>query len=322
MGKMDQEIIRFSVIMPLYNKAAYVEKGIRSVLEQTYPHYELIVVNDGSTDASAVIAEELLKGVHNARLINQENAGVAVARNNGVAEAKGDFVCFLDADDWWDVSFLQEMQQFIKDYPKAGIWGTNYWYVKRGMTRLMNQHIPDGYIDFCKEHSTLAQVLWTGSVCILKSVYKEMNGFKPFLKLGEDFDLWIRVALKYKVAYLNKPLTYYNQNVDTLTRGTGKLHHPKNNMLWNLQYLEDQEKNNPYYKQLIDRLRVYGLFNYYLSNEYRDLAEKELAKVDWSKQPNKIRLLYKKPIWYLRSKQYFMNFASFIKQSIIRLIVK
>ena len=319
---MDQEIIRFSVIMPLYNKAAYVEKAIRSVLEQTYPHYELIVVNDGSKDNSAEIAEKLLDGVSNARLINQENAGVAVARNNGVAQAKGDYVCFLDADDWWDVSFLHEMQQFIKDYPEAGIWGTNYWYVKKGMTRLMNQHIPNGYIDFCKEHSTLAQVLWTGSVCILKSIYNEMNGFKPFLKLGEDFDLWIRVTLKYKVAYLNKPLTYYNQNVDHLTRGTGKLHHPKNNMLWNLDYLEDEERNNPYYKQLIDRLRVYGLFNYYLSKEYQALAEKELAKVDWSKQPDKIRLLYKKPIWYLRSKQYFMNFASFLKQSIIRLIVK
>lgn len=319
---MDQEIIRFSVIMPLYNKAAYVEKAIRSVLEQTYSHYELIVVNDGSKDNSAIIAEELLKDVPNARLINQENAGVAVARNNGVAQAKKDYVCFLDADDWWDVSFLQEMQQFIKDYPEAGIWGTNYWYVKKGKTRLMNQHIPNGYIDFCKEHSTLAQVLWTGSVCLPKRIYNEKNGFKSFLRLGEDFDLWIRVALKYKVAYLNKPLAYYNQNVDTLTRGTGKLHHPKNNMLWNLDYLEDEEKNNPYYKQLIDRLRVYGLFNYYISNEYRAYAEKELAKVDWSKQPDTLRLLYKKPIWYLRSKQYFMGLASFFKQSIIRLIVK
>ena len=89
---MDQEIIRFSVIMPLYNKVAYVEKAIRSVLEQTYPHYELIVVNDGSKDNSAVIAEEVLKNVPNARLINQVNAGVAVARNNGVAQAKGDYV--------------------------------------------------------------------------------------------------------------------------------------------------------------------------------------------------------------------------------------
>ena len=320
MGKMDKKIIRFSVIMPLYNKAAYVNKAIRSVLEQTYPHYELIVVNDGSKDNSAVIAEELLKGVPNARLINQDNAGVAVARNNGVTQAEGDYVCFLDADDWWDVSFLQEMSLFIKEYPEAGIWGTNYWYVKRGMTRLMNQHIPNGYIDFCKEHSTLAQVLWTGSVCILKSVYNEMNGFKPFLKLGEDFDLWIRVALKYKVAYLNKPLTYYNQNVDTITRGTGKLHHPKNNMLWNLDYLEDEEKRNPHYKQLIDRLRVYGLFNYYLSKEYHALAKKELAKVDWSKQSNSIKKQYERPIWYLRSKRFVDYQFSYIKQIFIKIL--
>ena len=106
---MDQEIIRFSVIMPLYNKGAYVEKAIHSVLEQTYPHYELIVVNDGSKDISVDVASELLKGIPNARLVNQENAGVAVARNNGVAQAKGDYICLLDADDWWDVSFLQEI---------------------------------------------------------------------------------------------------------------------------------------------------------------------------------------------------------------------
>ena len=312
----------FSVIMPLYNKAPYVEKAIRSVLEQTYPHYELIVINDGSTDNSAEIAEKLLEGVANAKFINQQNSGVAVTRNNGVAMAKGEYICFLDADDWWDISFLQEMNKFIIEYPEAGIWGTNYWYVKKGMTRLMNQNIPNGYIDFCKEHSTLAQVLWTGSVCILKTVYKEMNGFKPFLKLGEDFDLWIRVALKYKVAYLNKPLTYYNQNVDTLTRGTGKLHHPKNNMLWNLDYLEEEEKTNPHYKQLIDRLRVYGLFNYYLSKEYHVLAKQELEKVDWSKQTLSIRKQYSKPIWYLRIKRVIISFLSFIKQKLIRLLIK
>lgn len=322
MGKMDQKVMTFSVIMPLYNKAPYVEKAIRSVLEQTYPHYELIVINDGSTDNSAEIAEKLLEGVTNAKFINQQNSGVATTRNNGVAIAKGEYICFLDADDWWDISFLQEMSQFIKEYPDAGIWGTNYWYVKRGMTRLMNQHIPNGYIDFCKEHSTLAQVLWTGSVCILKTVYNDMDGFKPFLKLGEDFDLWIRVALKYKVAYLNKPLTYYNQNVDTITRGTGKLHHPKNNMLWNLDYLEDEEKINPHYKQLIDRLRVYGLFNYYLSKEYHTLAKEELAKVDWSNQPSSIKKQYKSPIGFLRAKRFVFSVLSFIKQKLIRMVVR
>ena len=323
MGKMDQEIIRFSVIMPLYNKAAYVEKGIRSVLEQTYPHYELIVVNDGSTDNSAILAEELLKDVPNARLINQENAGVAVARNNGVAQAKGDYVCFLDADDWWDVSFLQEMQQFIKDYPEAGIWGTNYWYVKNGHKRVVNGEIKTGYINFCAEYAkSLIQVLWTGSVCLHKDTYNRFNGFQSNLRLGEDFILWLNIALNYKVAFLNKQLSFYNFDVDTQSRAIAKVHKPLHHMLWNLDSFYQYEISNSEVKMLFDKLRVYGLLKYWLNDEYHELAKQELVKVDWNKQPTRIKQLYKKPIWYIRIKQNILCIGSMIKQGMINLLKK
>lgn len=319
---MDQEIIRFSVIMPLYNKAAYVEKAIRSVLGQTYPHYELIVVNDGSKDDSAVIAEELLKEVPNARLINQDNAGVAVARNNGVAQAKGDYVCFLDADDWWDVSFLQEMQQFIKGYPEAGIWGTNYWYVKNKEYRKVNIDIQTGYINYFTEYAkTLIQVLWTGSVCVMKSIYIELEGFKPYLSMGEDFDLWLRISLKYKVAYLNKQLSYYNFDVDN-SRAIAKLHEPQKNVLWHLDDIYKISAGNNDLRYLIDKLRIAGLFNYYLSNEYHIIAKQELAKIDWSNQPNSIKKQYARPVWFLRARRYLFSILSLVKQKLIRLLVK
>lgn len=326
---MDQEIIRFSVIMPLYNKAAYVEKGIRSVLEQTYPHYELIVVNDGSTDASAVIAEELLKGVHNARLINQENAGVAVARNNGVVEAKGDFVCFLDADDWWDVSFLQEMQQFIKDYPEAGIWGTNYWYVKKGRTHVA---VPceTEYINYPKLYAkTSAMPIWTGAVCMSKKIFLEKGGFPKGIKLGEDFLLWTKIALHHKVAFLNKAVAYYNNDIPASLRATRNLHAPEYHMLFKMQYLESVVENENSnidnkedWKQLLDKLRVNGLLEYWMSDEYHDIAQQELTKVDWNKQPTRVCKMYNTPIWFLRTKQGFMRVGSFVKQSLIRLIVR
>ena len=323
MGKMDQEIIRFSVIMPLYNKGAYVEKGIRSVLEQTYPHYELIVVNDGSKDNSAVIAEELLKDIPNARLINQENAGVAVARNNGVAQAKGEYVCFLDADDWWDVSFLQEMQQFIKDYPEAGIWGTNYWYVKNGKKKIVNGEIKTGYINFCVEYAkSLVQVLWTGSVCLHKDTYNRFNGFQPNLRLGEDFILWLEVALNYKVAFLNKQLSFYNFDVDIKTRAISKLHNPSNHMLWSLDIFKEYEITNNDVKLLFDKLRVNGLLQYWLVDEYHELAKQELSKVDWSKQSANICKVYRIPVGLLRVKQSLMHLASYIKQSLIRLVLR
>lgn len=329
MGKMDQEIIRFSVIMPLYNKVAYVEKGIRSVLEQTYPHYELIVVNDGSKDDSAVIAEQILKDVPNARLINQENAGVAVARNNGVTQAKGDYICFLDADDWWDVSFLQEMQQFIKDYPEAGIWGTNYWYVKKGKTHIT---VPceTGYINYPKLYAeTSVMPLTSISVCIKKDIFNELGGFPKGIKLGEDFILWSKIALHHKVAFLNKAIAYYNNDIPASLRATRNLHVPEFHMLFKMQYLESEVEtensvieNKEDWKQLLDKLRVNGLLEYWMSDEYHDIAKHELTKVDWSKQPAKVCKMYKTPIWLLRAKQGFMRVGAIVKQSFIRLIVR
>ena len=329
MGKMDQEIIRFSVIMPRYDKGAYVEKAIRSVLEQKYPHYELIVVNDGSKDDSAIIAEELLRDIPNARLINQVNAGVAVARNNGVAQSKGDYVCFLDADDWWDVSFLQEMQQFIKDYPEAGIWGTNYWYVKKGKTHIA---VPceTGYINYPKLYAdTSVMPLTSISVCIKKDIFNELGGFPKGIKLGEDFILWSKIALHHKVAFLNKAIAYYNNDIPASLRATRNLHAPEFHMLFKMQYLEsvvENEdsalKNKADWKQLLDKLRVNGLLEYWMSDEYHEIAKQELTKVDWSRQPAKVCKMYKTPIWLLRVKQAFMRVGSWVKQSLIRLVVR
>lgn len=123
--------MRFSVIMPLYNKGPYVEKALRSILSQTFPDFELIIVNDGSQDVSLAIANRVLEGT-GAIVIDQENAGVSTARNNGVATSHGDYLCFLDADDWWEPTFLERMNWFIEKYPEAKLFATNYFYIKNG----------------------------------------------------------------------------------------------------------------------------------------------------------------------------------------------
>ena len=89
-------------------------------------------------------------------------------------------------------------------------------------------------------------------------------------------------------------------------------------MLWNLGYLEPEEKTNPDYKRLIDELRIRGLLSYYLSNQYRGTAEVELAKVDWNKQPVKVRLRYKNPVFFLRFRRTIKKYGSRIKQKIIK----
>lgn len=147
-----------------------------------------------------------------------------------------------------------------------------------------------------------------------RRVFEEMRGFPQGIKLGEDFMLWIRVALKYKVAFLNKPLSYYNQDVDMANRGVGKLHNPQYHMLWNLDFLFKEESTNPDYKQLIDNLRTYGLLPYYLSKEYHEMAKKELVKVDWNDQPKKTKKLYFQPLAWLRLRYGLKKVGSKVKQ--------
>lgn len=312
--------MRFSVVIPVYNKGPYVTKAIESVLRQSFRDFELIVVDDGSTDDSSVRIKDAFKNsVIKSELICQANAGVSTARNNGIAASSGDFVCFLDADDWWEPSFLEKMDVLIRDYPSAGIYGTNYYYVKNGRSRICVDGLETGYINYCQEYARKLQMpLWTGAVCIPRQIIAEIGGFRPHLKLGEDFDLWIRIAIKYKVAFLNEALSNYFQDSDFAWRAVGHLTEPQHHMLWNLDYLADVEKTNPDYKQLIDNLRTYSLLPYYLSERYRDIAKKELEKIDWNKQPNRTRRLYKTPILFLVVRKYFLSIGSKIKQWLIR----
>ena len=301
--------MRFSVIIPLYNKAPYVIKSIESVLNQTFLDYELIIVDDGSKDESYNVALKAIKGHRQCHIYKQKNAGVSVARNNGVNLSHGDYLCFLDADDWWEPNFLMEMSGLIEEFPRAGIYGTNYTIVNetKHKTRVAEMGVGEGfekgYVNYCRVYAkTMYMPLTSISVAIPRYVFEEMQGFPQGITLGEDFMLWIRIALKYKVVLLNKPLAFYNQDVDAANRGVGKLHDPVHHMLWNLGFLEEEEKSNSDYKQLIDNLRTYGLYPYYLSKNYHNAAEKELGKVDWDRQPVKRKKQYQQPLFWMRIK--------------------
>lgn len=314
----------FSVVVPLYNKEQYVSKALMSVLSQTFRDFELIVVNDGSTDNSLSVARHVLEGSE-ARIIDQQNVGVSTARNNGVAASIGEYICFLDADDWWEPDFLERMKSLVLEYPEAGIYGCGYYLVKNGKRRVAPIGVPSGFekgiINYCQVYSTtLCMPLSSISVAIPRPVFNSFDGFKAFLKFGEDFDLWIRIALKHPVVFLNKPLANYNQDVDVASRGTRHLQKPECNILWNWDYLENEEKTNPFLKQLVDNMRVYGLMPYYLSKEYSSAAREQLNKVDWSRQNLKTKRLYECPIWFLRLRSIYFEIGSKVKQFLLRMI--
>lgn len=314
----------FSVIIPLYNKAPYVAKAIGSVLAQTFTDYELIIIDDGSKDDSFIVALNAIEGHRHCHIYKQKNAGVSLARNNGVAFSRGDYLCFLDADDWWDPGFLMEISKLIEEYPDAGIYGTGYTIVNetKHKTRVspigVESGFEKGYINYCQVYAkTLSMPLTSISVAVSKHVFDEMGGFPKGIKLGEDFILWIHIAMKYHVAYLNKPLAFYNQDVDAANRGVGKLYKPKEHMLWNLKDLESMEERNVDYKRLVDGLRTFSLMPYYLSKEYHEDAKIELEKVDWDSQSDKIRKRYEQPVFLLKMEYSFRKLCSWMKSKLM-----
>lgn len=307
----------FSVIIPLYNKAPYVEKAISSVFAQTCQEFELIVLDDGSTDDSLEVVKSLQLSTFNFLLLTQKNSGVSTARNNAVEVAKYDYIAFLDADDWWAPTFLEEMKVLIEEFPDAGIYGSSYSKVKHGRNIPGNIGVPKeferGYLDYFQTYSnTLWMPLWTGAVIVPKTIFKAEKGFKPELKLGEDFDLWVRIVSKHKAVLLNKPLAYYNQDVELIHRAVGeRLYEPEQHMLFT-DYGALMQHND--FKFLFEQLSLYSLLSYYLNNKNKQEVSAILSAIDWEKHPFKYRLYYKLlPKWMVKLWFGFLQFGSKVK---------
>ena len=325
---LEEKQMKFSIIIPLYNKAPYICKALESVLAQTYTDYELIVVDDGSTDESASIVETMLceamrlqgyKATRQEdgkaedalptrliaqspyRLLKQQNAGVSAARNNGVAQATGEYLAFLDADDWWEPTYLERMAQLIKDYPEAGLYACNYVYYKPGKTHVALD-IPTGYINYPEAYYESGVMPVTSITAIMpRAVFDEMGGFRNHLWMAEDFDLWIRIVLKYKVVFLNEPLAYYNQEVQLKWRALGKLYPPLRQFAFDADYLIPYQENDRDIKHVVDMVKIVCLKQYYISLKYHQLAVKELEKIDLNEYRNQSFASYIwQPLWKLR----------------------
>lgn len=297
----------FSIIIPLYNKAPYIEKALRSIQAQTFREFEVIVIDDGSTDNSWILTRNLFQEFENDHVLSpplggfrgasQKNAGVSTARNNGIKLAKYPYICFLDADDWWAPTFLAEMKQLIEGFPEAGIYGTSYYKVKDGVIKSANigveKDFERGLINYYQVYAkTLWMPLWTGAVCVPKVVFDNIAGFKSNLRLGEDFDLWVRIASNHPVAFLNKPLAYYNQDVDLHNRAVGvRYYKPDEHMLFT-NY--GDMMNNDEFRFLFERLALYSLLPYYLNDKNPSYVKSILSGVkDWKMHEQKYSLYYR-----------------------------
>lgn len=210
--------MKISVVIPLYNKELSIQRAVNSVLNQTEQDFELIIVNDGSTDKSAQLVENMAD--HRIRLIHQENSGVSVARNRGVSEAQSDLIAFLDADDEWLPGFLESILELRGQFPDGDVFCTLYSLQDSdGKLSSPNTGIffKSDFRGFITDYLEVLRMLLPfnmTSFCVTRTAFQGVVGFSPGVKYGEDVDFFIRLSLKYKIVYLNKSLAIYHRDAE------------------------------------------------------------------------------------------------------------
>jgi glycosyltransferase involved in cell wall biosynthesis len=255
---------RVSVIMPAYNVERYITEAIKSVLNQTYQNYEIIVVDDGSIDNTRQVLDEFLssKGfqieetngrntqyaIRNTRIryFYQQNQGPAVARNRGVREANGEYIAFLDADDLWLPQKLEKQMNKFKKDSEYGLIHTNRIRIDlNGNPQLTKQRvIPEGQIF---EELLKGNFICCSSVLVKKSCFDVVGLLDESKEVNkaEDYDMWLRIAYRYKCGFINLPLVKYRVNPNGHCRSNIKAAYDaqKAVFLKNLSYYEgDREK--------------------------------------------------------------------------------
>jgi hypothetical protein len=203
-----------SVVLPTYNRKQLVQETIDSVLRQTYTDFELIIVDDGSTDDTG----DALASRYGSRIryVYQENQGESAARNHGIDLAKGTYVAFIDSDDLWHEDKLMRQMEVAEAHPELGIVSTQaYWINYRGMKL---QKPPDGSgrqsSVITWSDLVLDNVISGGgsSALVLKKALDRAEGFDASIRFGEEWDLWIRIAHDHLVHEIPTPLVYYRLN--------------------------------------------------------------------------------------------------------------
>lgn len=213
-----------SVVIPLYNKEKVVLKTLYSVVKQNFADYEVVVVNDGSTDRSVEIVNESFSNQVNIRIINKSNGGVSSARNRGIQEAKGEYIAFLDADDEWLPEYLSTMADLIFKYPSIQVFASGYSYRNlNGLTSIRLKGIFTGDTNILDNYFVVASVssppLWTSAVIVKKNAICAIGGFPLGVRLGEDLITWAKLACKYEILYTKKSLAIYNQLAENYETG-------------------------------------------------------------------------------------------------------
>lgn len=288
----------FSVVIPLYNKENLIEQTISGLLNQSFTDFEVIIINDGSTDNSLKKIKPLVDSRF--KIINQDNKGVSYARNIGVKNANAKYIALLDADDIWLNNHLLELKKLIEIFPNAGLYCNNYQvYYTKDVARPANLNFDfenDCLIvgDFFKASITNS-VAWTSAVGFTKEKFDAIGGFNTTLKTAQDLDLWIKIALKYNIVFNPKITMSYKLHID---KSLSKSNY--NDIRYEfINNFSDEEKENPSLKLYLDINRYAVALRCKLNGE-KKLYQRLKSEIDYRNLNFKQKLLLSSPKFILK----------------------
>lgn len=215
----------FSVVIPLYNKEAHIGRALDSVFAQSFQEFEVIVVDDGSTDSGA--GRVLAYRDARLRLIRQHNGGVSAARNRGVVDARGACIAFLDADDAWEPCHLETLSRLMQRYPSAGAYCCAFRIIEEdgSVTAPLPAGLPappwEGIVpNYFRSVASGPPIVHTSAVAVPKDLFHDAGGFVVGEKYGEDTSLWGRIALRHPVAFSHSIGSSYHRDAGNRTCGS------------------------------------------------------------------------------------------------------
>ena len=249
---------KVSVVIPCYNCSSTIGETINSVMDQTYTNFEIIVVDDGSTDCSSEILKKFRDDVH---LITQQNSGAAQARNSGIKYAQGDLIAFLDADDSWLPDKLKlQVDKINEGYdlvhcPAINVGELGSWNPPITQTVMI---APENYL----EALFLGNLIVTSSVLVKKSCVERAGGFDSRLRNCQDWDLWIRLASCCRITSLERPLVKYRIDSNSLSSSADKVLSAGLSVLRNNKRLLPETKRNKIFRASVYKMYLNGCWRH------------------------------------------------------------
>lgn len=299
---------KFSVVIAVFNKEKYIAETLKSVLAQTFTDFEVVILNDGSTDNSEA---EILKFKDlRIRYFSRENQGASAARNYTIQQANSEYIALMDADDYWYPFYLEEQNRLINEFPEESVFATATQIKRNGKTFSNNYSLKifgtDSILVDYFEASQLDSVLLSISTVVRKDVFENVGWYNPKIKSGEDTDLYVRIGLKYKIVFSPKVCATYILRENSLFYSVKNFEEKAD-----FGEYEIYEKDNPALKKFLD-LNRYSLCILAKMEGNQSVFQKNFQKIN---QEN----LSKKQQFLLRQNKTVLKYLSKTKDNLEKL---